>query len=145
MKPYEIFFEPPLDFKPTVSAASCYCEFEDKILLLKRNPDKPLGTAWGTPGGRMEESETPRQAVIREVSEEVGITLLDSELEELPEIYVRAAHADVILHRFRNVFTTQPSIDLNLLEHSEAQWFKLKDALELPLVTGCVAALRSTP
>jgi len=67
-----ISFVPLKNFHPSIEVAGCYCEYEDKILLLKRTPHKHQGDTWGIPGGKLDEGETPQIAVIREVFEEVG-------------------------------------------------------------------------
>jgi 8-oxo-dGTP diphosphatase len=137
-----IYAEMPADFKPSIIAAACYCEFEQRILFLKRNAHKPLGNAWGVPAGKLENNESPQIAVIREIFEEIGLQIQEDELIELPTIYVRRSRADVILHRFRISFTTLPLIKSNLEEHSKAQWFTIDEALNLPQITGAVKALK---
>jgi len=137
-----IYQEPPSSFMPSTQAAACYCLFGDKILLLKRNPNRPLGNTWGVPGGKIETGESANQAAAREVFEEVGIRLTEYELEELPKIYVRRKGADVVLYRFRKIFKTLPHITLNLDEHSEALWISVPDALALPNRTGAVMGLK---
>lgn len=137
-----IYKEMPADFTPNLIAASCYCEFEHKILLMKRNSHKPLGNAWGVPAGKLEGNETPQIALIREIYEEIGLRIEETQLIALPIIYVRRSTADVILHRFRLVFTTLPPLKLNLEEHSEIQWFTIDEALNLSPITGAVKALR---
>ncbi len=136
-----VFFQPPPDFEPKVSVAGCYCEFEDKILLLKRHPRKPQGHTWGIPGGKMDEGETPRMAVVREVFEEVGIKIKEDELEEIDRMYVRGTLNDYIFYRFRKLFLTLPVIDLSLDEHIEARWVTFEEALKLPLIYGGTEAL----
>jgi mutator protein MutT len=79
-----ISLAPLKDFNPTVEVAGCYCEFEDKILFLKRASHKHQGDMWGIPGGKLDEGETPRMAVIREVFEEVGIPINEDNLQDHP-------------------------------------------------------------
>lgn len=136
-----VFHVPPLDFQPRVTVAGCFCEFEDKILLLKRHPNKPQGHTWGIPGGKLDEGETPRTAVVREVCEEVGIGINEEDLEEIDKMYVRGTQMDYIFYRFRTRFLTLPAIDLSLEEHVEARWVTLEEALQLPLIYGGVEAL----
>jgi 8-oxo-dGTP diphosphatase len=134
---------PPADFHPTLEVAGCYCEFEDKILFLKRSPHKKYGTSWGIPGGKLEAGETPVNAVIREVFEEVGFTVQASDLTDVGTLYIRHPDVDYIFHRFRTRFTTIPLMDLSLEEHIEARWVTFEEAMELPLISGGKEALVS--
>jgi len=138
-----VFFEPPSDFHSKVSVAGCYCEFEDKILLLKRTPHKHQGDTWGIPGGKLDEGETPRAAAVREVFEEVGISLQEEDLEEIGEMYIRGSLNDYIFYRFRVRLLTLPILNVSLEEHVEAAWLTIEDALKLPLIYGGVEALLS--
>jgi len=134
---------PLKDFNPTVEVAGCYCEYEDKILFLKRTPHKHQGDTWGVPGGKLDEGETPLTAVIREVFEEVGIKVKEDDLQEMDKMYVRGLLNDYIFYRFRLRFTTLPVIDLSLEEHVEARWVTIEEASNLPLIYGGAEALAS--
>lgn len=127
---------PPIDFIPAIVVAGCYCEYENKILLLERSPHKFQGNTWGVPGGKLDEGETPVQAVIREVFEEVGIEIQEDDLQEMDIFYVRRPPSDYIFHRFRVRFSTLPLINLGLEEHVQARWVTVEEALELPLIYG---------
>lgn len=63
-------------------------EHEGKLLLAKRKPDAPYPHMWEFPGGKIEPMEDPRDCVIREVREELGIGI------EVDGIY------DVIYHHY---------------------------------------------
>jgi 8-oxo-dGTP diphosphatase len=56
-------------------------EREGKILICQRRPDQPHANKWEFPGGKVETGETPEQALVRELGEELGI-----EAEAGPEI-----------------------------------------------------------
>ncbi len=138
---YLTFTEPPEGFKPTVEVASCYCEYKNKILLLKRHPSRPQGGTWGVPAGKLEKGESPREAVIREIYEEVGFAIDDDSLKEIGCLYIRLPHVDYVYHMFRKTFATEPEIDLGLDEHLEASWVTVSEALRMPLIAGGHEAL----
>lgn len=47
-----------------------------RVLLAQRPPHKHLGRKWEFPGGKVESGETSEQAVIREITEELGCTIV---------------------------------------------------------------------
>ena len=131
-----IFKEPPADFHPRVEAAGCFCEWQDQILMLKRAPHSPQGRAWCSPGGKIEKGETPRDAVIREIREEVGLDIDNKKLQELGKLFARLPHLDYVFHVFRIPFSIQPRVQIAADEHVEYKWVTFADALKLPLVAG---------
>ncbi len=48
---------------------------EGKVLLTKRPNDKLHGGYWEFPGGKIDQGESPHQAVIREIREELAINI----------------------------------------------------------------------
>ena len=139
---FKISFEKPDNFHASVEVAGCYCECEDKILFLKRHPDKPHGDTWTIPGGKLEPGETPRQGAAREVFEEAGILITPDELHAIDALYFRSEQ-DYIFHRFYKRFANLPAIDLELTEHIQARWATISEALALPLIKGGREALES--
>lgn len=47
---------------------------DDKVLLTQRWPGKNLGLTWEFPGGKVEDEESDKEALERELREELGIT-----------------------------------------------------------------------
>ncbi len=133
---YSIFTKPPLGFHATVEVASCFCECEGKILLLKRHPQKSQGNTWGVPAGKMEKNETPVMTIIREVAEEIGLTMDSTDLQNFGLFYCRLPHIDYVYHLFYKKFTTFPVIQLELSENVEMKWLTLEEAFHYPLIAG---------
>ena len=61
--------------KPHYNVATGIIWNKNKILISKRRDSGLLGGLWEFPGGKIKDGETPKQCVIREVSEELGICI----------------------------------------------------------------------
>jgi len=57
-----------------VLVAACVLVDDDGAVLITKRPEgKPLAGLWEFPGGKVEADETPEQALVRELKEELGI------------------------------------------------------------------------
>ena len=102
---------------------------EDKILLGLRNytPDKwKKISVWTGPGGRCDEGETLGQTVIRETTEEVGIT--DLKITEYLGTVPGAKEGDTIFV-FRGETNQEPKL-MEPEKFSEWKWCKLSEIPE---------------
>lgn len=53
--------------------AAALIDADGRVLLQQRPPGLPMAGLWEFPGGKMEAGETPEDALIRELREELGI------------------------------------------------------------------------
>ena len=105
---------------------------KEKILMLKRPKDKKVyGGYWNFPGGKIEETETEIQCVIREVKEETGMDFKPS-VKIMDIVDMNIEPKKVV------VFDGNANGSVKLSEeHGEYGWFtvkEIKNFLVLPYI-----------
>src|ERR1700754_682559 len=71
------------DLKLTLVVACALIDADKRVLLAQRPPGKTLAGLWEFPGGKIETGERPEQTLIRELQEEIGITVNEACLAPL--------------------------------------------------------------
>ena len=64
-------------------SAAALIDIDGRVLLTQRPEGKSMAGLWEFPGGKIEDGETPEQALIRELHEELGINTWSSCLAPL--------------------------------------------------------------
>lgn len=67
--------------KLLIVAAAALIDGDGRILITQRPPGKAMAGLWEFPGGKLEPGETPEDALVRELREEVGLTVARQDLE----------------------------------------------------------------
>lgn len=75
-------------------AAVVLVNTDGEILLAQRPAGKALAGLWEFPGGKIEQGETPETALLRELKEELGITVAADDLTP----FTFASHSYETLH-----------------------------------------------
>jgi 8-oxo-dGTP diphosphatase len=69
---------------PLVLVTACaLVDADQRVLLTQRPAGKPMAGLWEFPGGKVEAGETPEETLIRELKEELGITVREACLAPL--------------------------------------------------------------
>ena len=100
-------------------------------LLAKRNKNKYMGSKWEFPGGKVEQNETFKEALCREILEELNVNIeIHNKVAE--ESY-RDEEINITLHYYMCSL-----IDRNILlsEHEAIEWVKKQDFLKYEFVPG---------
>ncbi len=69
--------------KLTLVAACALVDADNRVLIAQRPEGKALAGLWEFPGGKIEPGERPEPALIRELAEELGITVSEACLSPL--------------------------------------------------------------
>ena len=69
--------------KLTLVVACALIDADNRVLIAQRPEGKTLAGLWEFPGGKLEPGERPEPALIRELNEELGITVQESCLAPL--------------------------------------------------------------
>ena len=87
--------------KPMVLVSAIALVRKDRALLLAQRPEgKSMAGLWEFPGGKVEMGESPETALVREVWEELGIEVKETDLEP----FSFASHAYDSFHLLMPVF-----------------------------------------
>lgn len=106
--------------------AVIYCPKTGKVLLGKRSSKVNKGGAWNLFGGRVEDGEHPRKALVRELEEETGLSLAPRHLSKLDT--VKRKHRAGKFERKMHYYVTKASREFSPClnrEHSDFGWFRL--------------------
>ncbi len=114
---------------------------EDKILLLQRLDTHPQSGQWCTPGGKVQEGESPREAIIREFAEETGIIISDKCLKDVGEYYVVYPNGKFFYTMFQVYMGKEPQVIIQPAEHQAFVICTIEEALQLPLTPGLEALI----
>ena len=95
----------------------------DQVLVCQRRAEQAMALKWEFPGGKMEAGESPEQALIRELEEELGITAtIGSLVAHVRHAYRNGGSVDLqffAVHQFQGEITNHIFNDL--------RWSNLRD------------------
>ncbi|WP_091937488.1 NUDIX domain-containing protein [Propionivibrio dicarboxylicus] len=106
--------------------AVIYCTKTGKVLLGKRSSRVNKGGAWNLFGGRVDEGELPKEALLRELEEEAGLSMAARRISKLDTVTrkSRTGKIERKLHYYITKTKEEFSPDLNR-EHCDFGWFKV--------------------
>lgn len=103
--------------KKIINVVAAAIEKGGKFFCAQRPEGKSLGGFWEFPGGKLENGESPEQALIREIKEE-----LNSDIEILAYINEASYDYDFGTVNMKTYHAKLISGNLELLEHQNSTW-----------------------
>ena len=112
--------------KKIINVVAAAIEKDGLIFCAQRPEGKSLAGFWEFPGGKLEEGETPEEALIREIKEE-----FNSEIEIVSYLNEASYEYDFEIVTMKTYLSKLISGDLELLEHQDSKWLPLDRLMEL--------------
>jgi 8-oxo-dGTP diphosphatase len=97
---------------------------QNQVLIAKRPNGKHKAGYWEFPGGKIEKGESQKQALCREIKEEINLTLEASELELFQTSKFEYPEKKVCLYFYK---TTQYAGTPRGMERQQVQWVELSN------------------
>jgi 8-oxo-dGTP diphosphatase len=114
---------------------TCFMNSSGRVLVLQRGRKDEQFGLWGIPGGKLDEGETPRESLSREIFEETGIitpqdsfVFLDKALSE------NSCDGAYVLYLYYLDLPNHPSVLINTNEHLSYKWVTLDKFESLDLL-----------
>ena len=114
-----------------VDVVAAIIKSEDYYLLAKRNKDKYMGLKWEFPGGKVEQNETFKEALSREILEELNVNIQIH--KKVAEERYQDEEINITLHYYMCSLIDN---DIVLSEHEAIEWVKKQDFINYEFVPG---------
>ena len=105
-----------------------------ETMLARRGPNESGAGEWEFPGGKVEPGETQKQALIREINEELGYNLPEAGLRPIGDHIHQYPQRKIQIFLWSVEVLTKP--DFSLVDHDMVGWFSLDKIEDLNLTAG---------
>jgi len=111
-------------------AAAALIDRDNRVLIARRPPGKPMAGLWEFPGGKVEQGERPEDTVIREMHEELGIIIKEACLAP----FVFASHSYPDFHLLMPLYLCRTwEGDITPREGQEIAWVRAGRLADRPM------------
>ncbi|MBS0280773.1 MAG: (deoxy)nucleoside triphosphate pyrophosphohydrolase [Proteobacteria bacterium] len=109
--------------------AAALIDPDGRMLIAQRPPGKAMAGLWEFPGGKWEPGETPEQALIRELDEELGISVKEPCLAP----FTFASHAYANFHLLMPLYVCRRWDGTPLARiHQAIKWVRPRELISNP-------------
>ena len=118
------------DIKLTLVVACALIDVDNRVLIAQRPEGKAMAGLWEFPGGKLEPGERPEASLIRELHEELGITVREACLAPL----TFASHAYEAFHLLMPLYICRRwEGGVTAREGQELAWVRVNKLRDYPM------------
>lgn len=134
-----------MSVKIVLVAACALIDADGRVLIAQRPQGKPMAGLWEFPGGKVESGERPELSLIRELKEELGITVKEDCLA--PLTFASHAYPDFhllmplyVCRRWEGTVTALEGQNLTWVRPNKLRDYEMPPA-DVPLIAHLMALL----
>ena len=127
-----------MEERKTVRVVAAILRKDNRIFATQRGYGE-FKDGWEFPGGKIEENESPRDAIVREIKEELAADIIVGELLTTVEYDYPNFHLSM------DCFWAElaPGSDMKLLEHEAAKWLDVNELESVEWLPADVEVVRA--
>ena len=127
-----------MEERKTVRVVAAILRKDNRIFATQRGYGE-FKDGWEFPGGKIEENESPRDAIVREIKEELAADIIVGELLTTVEYDYPKFHLSM------DCFLAElaPGSDMKLLEHEAAKWLDVNELESVDWLPADVEVVRA--
>lgn len=123
--------------KPYLNVVCAIILKKSQVLAVKRSEKQRLAGFWEFPGGKVEFEESQKNAIIREIEEELHVTIIP--IMTLTHVWWQD-EAELI--RLIPIVCELPDGEIELQEHEEYRWFSQHELSQLNWAPADIAVVK---
>lgn len=113
-------------FTPTTGGAYVAIWCDDRVLIIRNSYKR----GWTLPSGGKKRDETIQATAIREVREEVAISLSPDSVQRVARFSSREEYKDDVVTMFESSFEEEPAFEIDNTEVVEAKFITFEEAIQ---------------
>jgi 8-oxo-dGTP diphosphatase len=125
--------------KIRVVAIAFFRTTDQKYLLCRRGPQESGAGAWEFPGGKVDQGESEKQALVREIQEELSVHIFEDQLVYVSDHFHQ--YETKMIHIYLYKYDVS-ELNYQLIDHDQAEWVSYDELLNFPLALADVPFVR---
>ena len=120
-----------------IKVVCCVVVDESGRYLAAKRSEGRLAGKWEFPGGKLEPGETPEEACVRELHEELGLKVDSPSYFYTDDLVTPGVHYELLFYKCKSIGGIN-----KMIAHSEVRWLKSDELDSIDWLDGDLGAVR---